>query len=1829
MLNLTKLKRVVLLWLSIVCASVSSGHGQSVGGPFVVHVTVSDTTGMPVANATVMFVDSSNYINQARTDSTGVFPMSLPVGAYTVKIMASGWPVQYYAVSGNTDMPVYRFLLFSDTTLNISLTLLPQKTVTSFGIVSGSVLDSTGKPLYGAQVSLYLIGSNSVSAGMTTDPAGKFSVSVPAMPHRIWVNSSMYPNQYWTPNGTTIDPVSNTTLQVMPNDTVKVVIMMSTHPGSGTIIYPPRNTYGFISGKVLVRTTNQPAAGLMVIAVPRDSTMANSRLYVDPFYTPYADTCKADGSYRIDTLPHGLYWVYARGGAYITQFFPQTDVSDNATPIYVDSTGRVGIDFFVRPGGTISGQLTSGSTGSLDSMTVYANMLTSTTRQWAVTTGGGRFTITGLATGTWNLSVGQGKGYYADNNAGSSQFYVEEGKTVANVVLHVSRGGFIAGPVLPPLSQDSLYQNIFEIALYPDSILRTTNLYPYEIQTTWASGDGKTGYISGTLPAGSYRVVFRPYAPVIPRTSTLRFVPCRSYSLGGMGPIATLRQSPLYTIVAGDTLLNVPAHFAPAYSFLGTMGVEGTVRPGWMHVDACIRDGASYITVSRGFMTTGDTMFQLTGLVDEKDYYLRCEAEGYPSQWWAPGGAMSTSPAAPYHFSTAAFVQPGIRMVRTPSGYYNNFTPFSVSTRFDSTNHLVVQWNMDMSVAVDTFVLYSKDKAGTVSVLATVPFRQGQAQYSWTETRDLTANQYSYVVIGKGSQQTVRSPTAGYDYYNAGQVAADSLWFSVFGDRHGISMSWSAGKGYQASLSDSILLYRKTGTGGTWVRLHAHSSRNTWLSDYQWDKVVDAGKTFYYRLSLVGATAVIKQSGIRSFTIDTAFVNHLSSRLVVGINEKYKTIQSAIDNARDFDDISVSPGTYVENISLRGKVLEIDGDWQGGVPPVIDGNGGTAITIPYPVRGSWNSVSVSGLKIKNALIGINSSTNVNVNQCLFVNIVKQAMTATIDSASMVRSAQADPFNQYNVQLMAWQCTFIGNPGSGFVAHVGSQGVFENSSSASVNPYSLMPATSFSSGASINNSILAGYGTALLPLDMYGSRGGAYFSNCDFWNTSTVVSTSQQNRITVDSSNFKVDPQFRDSTNYFLPDSSALRTMADNMSGIGYDGKRMYNGGSDSGGPRPSAVQNFRCTIAGARSIRLSWSPLSSDQNAVRYVVSRCPGADSLWYVNGQSQWEPKISQSDMFSIIDTFTTPDTIFTDTTPQVGVPYIYAVAGVTATGQTGEVDFPASRPLSSYIVRLKSLSAVTGVQATVLSFSAASFRWPATNRGSTYSVYKIGLNAAILTVQPDSAAVRSIIRTRMYTSIDSFATRDTTFIDTSIIFCKPYCYVVTSMDSSGMRLPLEQMPFSFSLVWIVPETFAPARSIRAVGQTWNMVGPWGSGALSFAKAIGSDLYHWDDLRQPDKLYSQYAPSSEMRPGSGYWFMPARDTVLSVDSETITALSVAAGVTPTLSVFKGTTGWNQVSSTLPFAVSPSWLSTFTTYEWDPDSNQYRLATVLKPWKGYWISTVKDTVLPLAGLPVSGSLAKKAALGAAQWELCVSLIGKKSRDPDNYCGVVPQSLAKTAVLESPEPPQAFDYPQLFFIQPGATAERQKLARLYKVAMSQVVRQEWTIGISPSSENMTVSIDGIASVPEKALVFFVQNGIVYNLRKKNSVSIAAHTETVYGYIVVTSDSRELALYSGIVELRRAYPNPFTTKAFIEFTIPYSFAANGAKLEGETRAVSLNVYSVAGRLVATLVSGNQPVGFYRKVWNGTTNRGSMVSSGYYIVRLFGVNFQKTSTLFKIR
>jgi len=80
-------------------------------------------------------------------------------------------------------------------------------------------------------------------------------------------------------------------------------------------------------------------------------------------------------------------------------------------------------------------------------------------------------------------------------------------------------------------------------------------------------------------------------------------------------------------------------------------------------------------------------------------------------------------------------------------------------------------------------------------------------------------------------------------------------------------------------------------------------------------------------------------------------------------------------------------------------------------------------------------------------------------------------------------------------------------------------------------------------------------------------------------------------------------------------------------------------------------------------------------------------------------------------------------------------------------------------------------------------------------------------------------------------------------------------------------------------------------------------------------------------------------------------------------------------------------------------------------------------------------------------------------------------------------------------------------------------------------------------------------------------------------------------------------------LRQNVPNPFNPVTTIVYEIP----AGGAE-------VSVEIFDVAGRHVATLVDGFEPEGIRQVTWNGLDNAGQKLPSGVYFYRLVGSEFQ---------
>jgi hypothetical protein len=91
----------------------------------------------------------------------------------------------------------------------------------------------------------------------------------------------------------------------------------------------------------------------------------------------------------------------------------------------------------------------------------------------------------------------------------------------------------------------------------------------------------------------------------------------------------------------------------------------------------------------------------------------------------------------------------------------------------------------------------------------------------------------------------------------------------------------------------------------------------------------------------------------------------------------------------------------------------------------------------------------------------------------------------------------------------------------------------------------------------------------------------------------------------------------------------------------------------------------------------------------------------------------------------------------------------------------------------------------------------------------------------------------------------------------------------------------------------------------------------------------------------------------------------------------------------------------------------------------------------------------------------------------------------------------------------------------------------------------------------------------------------------------------------------------VFALGQNYPNPFNPTTRIEYTIP------------KAGQVSLQVFDILGRKVATLVNDVRHAGTHRIQWHGTNDRGMSVASGVYIYQLSSGGLQKVQKMMLMR
>jgi len=88
-----------------------------------------------------------------------------------------------------------------------------------------------------------------------------------------------------------------------------------------------------------------------------------------------------------------------------------------------------------------------------------------------------------------------------------------------------------------------------------------------------------------------------------------------------------------------------------------------------------------------------------------------------------------------------------------------------------------------------------------------------------------------------------------------------------------------------------------------------------------------------------------------------------------------------------------------------------------------------------------------------------------------------------------------------------------------------------------------------------------------------------------------------------------------------------------------------------------------------------------------------------------------------------------------------------------------------------------------------------------------------------------------------------------------------------------------------------------------------------------------------------------------------------------------------------------------------------------------------------------------------------------------------------------------------------------------------------------------------------------------------------------------------------------------IEINKAYPNPFLSKATVSYSILFD------------QAVEIGVYNFMGQKVGTIKGGNMKQGSYDIIWDGKGNNGNILPAGIYYFMISGASGQAGTKLVK--
>ena len=123
---------------------------------------------------------------------------------------------------------------------------------------------------------------------------------------------------------------------------------------------------------------------------------------------------------------------------------------------------------------------------------------------------------------------------------------------------------------------------------------------------------------------------------------------------------------------------------------------------------------------------------------------------------------------------------------------------------------------------------------------------------------------------------------------------------------------------------------------------------------------------------------------------------------------------------------------------------------------------------------------------------------------------------------------------------------------------------------------------------------------------------------------------------------------------------------------------------------------------------------------------------------------------------------------------------------------------------------------------------------------------------------------------------------------------------------------------------------------------------------------------------------------------------------------------------------------------------------------------------------------------------------------------------------------------------------------------------------------------------------------------------VWDESEQKLIDMGTDGETTWQNLGLSVISLTDIVIPEVFKLEKAYPNPFNPKTTLYFSLPID------------REVSILVYNLQGREIASLVNGNMEAGYHSVIWNADNH-----PSGMYFVKMISDEYISTQKLLLIK